>query len=70
METRETIRLDSKAQQRLYVLSHVLAGEMTVAQAAAGLRLSVRQVDRLVSRRAAPIVVVASYAVAAQLLAA
>jgi transposase len=50
METRETIRLDSKAQQRLYVLTHLLAGEVTVAQAAAVLRLSTRQVDRLARR--------------------
>jgi transposase len=50
METRETIRLDSKAQQRLYVLTHVLAGEVTVAEAAAVLRLSARQVDRLARR--------------------
>ena len=50
METRETIRLDSKAQRRLYVLTHVLAGEVTVTQAAAVLRLSARQVDRLARR--------------------
>lgn len=50
METRETIHLDSAAQQRLYVLAHVLAGEVTVAQAAAVLRLSTRQVDRLARR--------------------
>ncbi len=34
METRETIILDSRAQQRLYVLTHVLAGELTVEEAA------------------------------------
>lgn len=50
METRETITLDSAAQQRLYVLAHLLAGEVTVAQAAALLRLSTRQVDRLARR--------------------
>lgn len=50
MKTRETIHLDSAAQQRLYVLAHVLAGEVTVAQAAAVLRLSTRQVDRLARR--------------------
>ncbi len=50
METRETIRLDSKAQQRLYVLTHVLAGEVSVTDAAAVLRLSPRQVDRLARR--------------------
>lgn len=50
METRETIRLDSKAQQRVYVLTHLLAGEVTAAEAAAVLRLSTRQVDRLARR--------------------
>jgi hypothetical protein len=50
METRETITLDSKAQQRLYVLTHLLAGEVTLAQGAAVLRLSTRQVDRLARR--------------------
>jgi hypothetical protein len=35
METRETITLDSQAQQRLAVLAHVLAGEISVAEAAA-----------------------------------
>jgi len=48
--TRETISLDSKAQQRLYTLTHVLAGELTVAQAAAVRCLSTRQVDRLARR--------------------
>ena len=42
--------LDSKAQQRGYVLTHVLTGELSVAQAAAVLRLSTRQVDRLTRR--------------------
>lgn len=50
METRETIHLDRQAQQRLYVLTHVLAGEVTVDEAAAVLRLSTRQVRRLVDR--------------------
>ncbi len=45
-----SIHLDSAAQRRLYVLAHVLAGEVTVAQAAALLRLSTRQVDRLARR--------------------
>jgi len=46
METRETISLDSRAQHRIYVLTHVLAGELTVDEAAAVLRLSTRQVRR------------------------
>ena len=50
METRETITLDARAQQRLLVLTHVLAGELTAADAAACLQLSVRQVGRLVER--------------------
>lgn len=49
-KTRETITLDSRAQQRLYVLNHVLAGELTAEEAARVLRLSVRQVRRLVGR--------------------
>jgi hypothetical protein len=47
METRETISLDSRAQQRLYILTHVLAGELTVDEAATVLRRSPRQVRRL-----------------------
>ncbi len=50
MQTRETITLDVKAQQRLLVLAHVLAGELDVGEAAAYLRLSVRQVRRLCER--------------------
>ena len=50
METRETITLDAKAQQRLLVLTHVLAGELAIADAAAYLRLSARQVGRLADR--------------------
>jgi transposase len=50
METRETISLDNKAQQRLHVLSHVLAGELTADEAAGILRLSGRHVRRLLSR--------------------
>ncbi len=50
METRETITLDAKAQQRLLVLTHVLAGELDVGDAAAYLRLSTRQVARLAQR--------------------
>jgi Winged helix-turn helix len=47
MTSRETITLDARAQQRLTVLTHVLAGELTLDQAAAYLRLSTRQVRRL-----------------------
>jgi transposase len=47
METRETITLDTRAQRRLTVLTHVLAGELTIDQAAAYLKLSRRQVRRL-----------------------
>lgn len=50
METRETITLDARAQQRLLVLTHVLAGELDVGEAAAYLRLSTRQVSRLAER--------------------
>jgi hypothetical protein len=50
METRETITLDAQAQQRLLVLTHVLAGELAVNDAAAYLRLSTRQVTRLCER--------------------
>jgi transposase len=50
METRETITLDRRAQQRLYVLNHVLAGELTVEAAAQVLELSIRQTRRLIER--------------------
>jgi transposase len=50
METRETITLDAPAQQRLLVLTHVLAGELAINDAAAYLRLSSRQVGRLCER--------------------
>lgn len=55
METRE-IRLDGRAQQRVIVLTHVVAGELTLEEAAAYLGLSTRQVRRLVEafRRAGP----------------
>src|SRR5437867_3348124 len=60
METRETITLDARAQQRLFVLSHVLAGELTLGDAAQVLRVSERQVRRLVERyrAAGPLVLV------------
>jgi hypothetical protein len=54
METRETIRLDARAQQRLGVLTHVLAGRLTAAEAAAYLRLSERQVRRLLAGLSGP----------------
>jgi transposase len=50
MKTRETITLDARAQQRLLILTHVLAGELDVGEAAAYLQLSTRQVVRLVER--------------------
>jgi len=50
MEKRETITLDAKAQQRLYVLNHVLAGGLTAEEAGRVLHLSVRQVRRLLHR--------------------
>lgn len=50
METREAITLDTRAQQRLVVLTHVLAGELDVDAAAGVLRLSPRQVRRLLDR--------------------
>jgi transposase len=46
---RETITLDARAQHRLYVLNHVLTGELTARQAAVYLELSVRQVRRLLA---------------------
>src|ERR1035437_6387170 len=50
MKTRETITLDARAQQRLIVLTHVLAGELDPAIAAQALELSERQVRRLAER--------------------
>jgi transposase len=50
MEKRETITLDGRAQQRLYVLNHVIAGELTADEAGRVLKLSVRQVRRLLDR--------------------
>ena len=54
MKTREAITLDARAQRRLYVLNHVLAGELTGEEAAAFLRLSVRTVRRLLARYRGP----------------
>jgi hypothetical protein len=50
MKTRETISLDTQAQQRLIVLTHVLAGELDHATAAGALEVSERQVQRLAER--------------------
>lgn len=50
MEKRETITLDGRTQQRLYVLNHVLAGDLTAEEAGRVLRLSTRQVRRLLDR--------------------
>jgi transposase len=50
METREAITLDQRAQRRLYVLNHVLTGELTVTEAAGYLHLAERSVRRLLSR--------------------
>jgi transposase len=52
--TRETITLNARAQWRLYVLNHILAGETSVAEAAGLLGLSVRSVRRLLARYRAP----------------
>jgi hypothetical protein len=48
--TRETITLDPRAQWRLYVLNHILAGESSVTEGAGLLGLSVRSVRRLLAR--------------------
>ena len=49
METRDTIRVDARAQRRLYVLQHLDAGRITADEAARILELSVRQVRRLLA---------------------
>ena len=48
--TRETITLNARAQWRLYVLNHILAGETSIAEAAGLLGLSIRSVRRLLGR--------------------
>ena len=40
MKARETVRLDSRAQHRLLVLNHILAVDLTAAEATTHLRLS------------------------------
>lgn len=50
METRETITLDAAAQQRLTILTHLMADELTLDEAAIILDLSTRQVRRLIER--------------------
>lgn len=47
---RETITLDARAQWRLYVLNHILAGEISAAEAATLLGRSIRSVRRLLAR--------------------
>jgi hypothetical protein len=47
MRTREKVKLDSRAQHRVLVLNHVLAGELTASEAATYLVLSLSQVRRL-----------------------
>jgi len=49
METSDTIRVDARAQRRLYVLQHLDAGRITADEAARILELSVRQVRRLLA---------------------
>ena len=49
METRETITLDTHTQHRLFVLDQVRDGRLTAVEAARYLRLSVRQVRRLIA---------------------
>jgi transposase len=51
---RETITLDARAQWRLYVLNHILAGEITATEASAQLGISIRSVRRLLARYRAP----------------
>ena len=51
---RETITLDARAQQRLAVLTHLVAGRLTLHEAAAYLRLSERQVQRLATGLTGP----------------
>jgi transposase len=50
VETRETIILDTRAQQRLLVLTHVLTGELERPMAADILCVSPRQLQRLLER--------------------
>jgi transposase len=50
MQTREAITLDGRAQQRLLILNHILAGELSAAEAATFLGLSLRSLRRLLAR--------------------
>lgn len=54
MAKRETIELDDRAQQRLLILNHILAGDLTAAEAAQSLDVSVRSVRRLLARYRSP----------------
>ena len=47
---RETVVLDERAQQRLLILNHILAGELSALEAAGYLGLSLRSVRRLLAR--------------------
>lgn len=49
MDTRETITLDARARHRLFVLDQVRDGHLTAEEAADVLRLSERQVRRLIA---------------------
>lgn len=50
MEPRDRHQLDARSQHRAYVLDHVVAGSLSVAEAARVLGLSRRQVERLLAR--------------------
>jgi len=51
---RETITLDARAQHRVYILNHVLTGELTADEARVYLGLSLRQIRRLLARYRSP----------------
>ena len=53
MDPRETAALSVQAQRRLTILSHLLAGRISAEEAATALRLSERQVRRLLAAYAA-----------------
>jgi transposase len=50
METRETVTLDRRAQQRLFVLTQVLEGRISITDAGRVLERSERQIRRLLAR--------------------
>lgn len=47
---REAITLDARAQWRLYVLNHILTGEISATEASTHLGLSIRSIRRLLAR--------------------